>query len=231
MAGLVTWFRLEFIPWTRGRMFRTGVSLDQPVAVTGRIGTWANGITLLRVLGLPAFVYFSAIRHAWLLSFVILGIVAVLDSIDGYIARRFNQSTRFGAVFDPLADRVTIATIGVTLYVIGVIPPLFVVLLLLREVLLLALVLILARLRRPVPGGRTPVSSLSKLAMMTLLLGLPFLLLTHARLPGAGVIHDLALLIVSCGIVMYYAALVPYAKAGFAGPADQRGRSDQARQL
>src|SRR5258708_1708039 len=217
MAGLVTWFRLEFIPWTRGRMFRTGVSLDQPVVVTDRIVTLPNGITLLRLLGLPAFVYFSAIRHAWLLAFVILGIVAVLDSIDGYIARRFNQSTRFGAVFDPLADRLTIVTIGVTLYVIGVIQPWFVVLLLLREVLLLALVLTLARLRRPVPGGRTPVSRLSKLAMMILLFGLPFLLLTHARLPGAGLIHILALIFVYCGIVMYFAALLQYARAGFTG--------------
>lgn len=53
----VRWLTDRFIPWTRGRMFRTGVAADQPVVVTRRVFTLANGITLVRLLGLPLFVY------------------------------------------------------------------------------------------------------------------------------------------------------------------------------
>jgi cardiolipin synthase len=216
MGGPVTWFKDEFVPWTRGRMFRTGVPLDQPVVVTDRVFTLPNGITLLRFLGLPLFVYLAIVRHAWIVAFIVLVVSAALDSIDGYIARRFGQSTRLGAAFDPLTDRLTIATIGVTLVLVGVIPVWVVVLIVLRDVLLLALATTLASLKRPVPGGKMPVSRTGKLAMMALMLGLPFLVLARADLLGGSVIRLAALLMTGFGIALYYLALVLYVRIGIA---------------
>lgn len=216
--GIVNWFRLEFVPWTRGRMFRTGLPLDQPVVVTNRVATIANGITLIRLLGLPVFVYLAAVRHAWLIAFILFGVLAVLDSIDGYVARRFSQSTKLGSGLDPFTDRLTVLTISITLVVVGVVPVWLVVLVVLRDVLLLVLVVVFLRLGRPVPVRRIPVTRVGKLATMALLVGLPFLLLARAGLPGGFVIHAGALVLAGSGIVLYYVALGQYVKAGITSP-------------
>jgi cardiolipin synthase len=212
--GIVIWFRLEFIPWTRGRMFRTGVSLDQPVVVTDRVVTMANGITLIRLLGLPVLVYLLVVRHAWLIAFVLFGALAVLDSMDGYVARRFNQCTKLGSALDPWTDRLTVLTVSITLVVVGVIPVWFVVLVVLRDVLLLALVVAFIGIGRPAPVRQVPVTRVGKLATLTLLVGLPFLLLAQVGLPGGFVIHIGALFLTGGGIVLYYIALGQYLKAG-----------------
>jgi cardiolipin synthase (CMP-forming) len=212
--GTVTWFRDSFIPWTRGRMFRTGVPLDSPVIVTNRVFTIANALTLIRLLGLPLFVYLAAFRRTWLLAFIVFGVLAVLDTIDGYVARRFNQSTRLGAALDPLTDRLTVLTVCVILVITKVIPVWLVVLVLLRDLLLLALVAVLARLGRPLPVSQIPVTRIGKLANMTLLVGLPFLLLARTSIPGRSTVHIAALVLVCGGAVLYYVGLVQYAKAG-----------------
>jgi cardiolipin synthase len=212
--AIVNWVRHEFIPWVRGRMFRTGVPLDQPVVVTDRVVTVANGITLIRLLALPLFVYLAAVRRAWLIAFCFFGLLAVLDSMDGYVARRFNQSTRLGGALDPLTDRLTVLTVSVTLLVVGVIPLWMMALLLLRDLLLLAMVGVFFRLGRPLPVSRVPVTRIGKLATLALLVGLPMLLLARVDLPGGAVLHLGALLLTGIGIILYYIALGQYAKAG-----------------
>jgi cardiolipin synthase len=214
MMGIVNWFRLEFVPWTRGRMFRTGVPFDQPVTVTTRVATVANGITLIRLLGLPVFVYLAAVRHSWLIAFALFGLLAVLDSMDGYVARRFNQSTKLGSALDPLTDRLTILTLSITLVVVGVIPLWVVALVALRDVLLLALVAVFSKLGLPTPVRRIPVTRVGKLATMALLAGLPFLLLARVSLPGGFVIHICGLVLTGSGIALYYIALWQYLRAG-----------------
>jgi CDP-diacylglycerol---glycerol-3-phosphate 3-phosphatidyltransferase len=64
-----------------------------------------NILTLSR---LPlAVVLFVCISHeAWLAALVVFGIAALTDWIDGWWARRFNQQSAFGRVFDPLTDKV-----------------------------------------------------------------------------------------------------------------------------
>lgn len=207
-------------------MFRTGVPLDQAVIVTNRVVTIANVITLIRLLGLPLFVYLSAIRHAWVVSFVFVGVLAVLDTLDGYVARRFNQATKLGAALDPLTDRLTVVTVGVTLFVIGVIPLWLVALILLRDGLLLILAAMLAGLGRPVPAGRIPVNRAGKMATMALLVGLPFLMLARAGLPGRPEIHAAGLLLTGLGALLYYVALGQYAKTGLSRQPGVSSRTD-----
>jgi cardiolipin synthase len=212
--AITNWFRREFIPWTRGRMFRTGVPLDQPVVVTNRVVTMANGITLIRLIALPVFVYLAAVRQAWLIAFILFGVLAFLDSMDGYVARRFNQSTKLGSALDPLTDRLTVLTVSITLMAVGVIPVWTAALIVLRDVLLLALVWAFIWLERPLPVSRVPVTRVGKLATLALLAGLPILLLARVDLPGGSGIHAGALLLTCAGIVLYYVALGQYARAG-----------------
>jgi cardiolipin synthase len=82
--------------------------------------TTANKVTILRILFIPAFVveiayYFKsgdeADRVAGLICFAI---TAILDGVDGYIARRYHQRSELGAILDPLADKLLLVS-GVVL--------------------------------------------------------------------------------------------------------------------
>ena len=71
--------------------------------------TWANLTTAVRtVVGLALFVA-ASITHNEILNFIGLGVYWGLDILDGYLARRFDQETRFVAQFDILADRLLVA--------------------------------------------------------------------------------------------------------------------------
>ena len=79
--------------------------------------TWtlANKITLLRLVLVPVFV-FELVRyvecglefHRWV-AFALFLLCAVLDGVDGWVARRFNQRTRIGSLLDPVADKIMVA--------------------------------------------------------------------------------------------------------------------------
>src|SRR5258708_5992531 len=83
--------------------------------------TTANKITILRILLVPFFVveliYYvrsgnEAHRLAALLCFTV---AAILDGVDGYIARRYNQISELGKILDPLADKLLLVSGVVTL--------------------------------------------------------------------------------------------------------------------
>ena len=43
------------------------------------------------------------------------------DWVDGYIARRFNQMSNLGRIMDPIADRLSLIAVAVTLVIAGVV--------------------------------------------------------------------------------------------------------------
>lgn len=72
-------------------------------------GTWANLVTAIRlVAGLAIFAY-AAVERDEIWNFIGLGVYWLLDVLDGFLARRFDQETRIGAQLDILADRVLVA--------------------------------------------------------------------------------------------------------------------------
>lgn len=93
--------------------------------------TTANKITLVRILLVPVFVVCAVYyadsysdgrtpddrwRWAAITTFIL---AATSDGIDGFIARRFNQRTRLGAILDPLADKLLLVAALVTLSATG----------------------------------------------------------------------------------------------------------------
>ncbi|HEX9163422.1 MAG TPA: CDP-alcohol phosphatidyltransferase family protein [Thermoanaerobaculia bacterium] len=66
--------------------------------------TVPNILTLLRLLLVPVFIA-ASIREHFTLAFVLFVSAAATDILDGMIARRFNQKSRIGAIFDPAADK------------------------------------------------------------------------------------------------------------------------------
>lgn len=70
----------------------------------------ANFFTVLRVLMIPLFMGLYYVEFPWhriLAAFVFI-LACVTDWLDGHIARKFNQSSRFGAFLDPVADKMLV---------------------------------------------------------------------------------------------------------------------------
>ncbi|HEY5563353.1 MAG TPA: CDP-diacylglycerol--glycerol-3-phosphate 3-phosphatidyltransferase [Clostridiaceae bacterium] len=79
----------------------------------------ANKLTILRILLVPVFLLFIAIRLPYGLGIGIATLVfiiaALTDKLDGYIARSRNQITNFGKFMDPLADKLLVTAALVSL--------------------------------------------------------------------------------------------------------------------
>jgi len=77
----------------------------------------ANFLTLLRIAAIPVVVvcFYSPLDYARPIAAVLFGLAAVTDMIDGWVARRFGQTSRFGEFLDPVADKLMVAIVLVML--------------------------------------------------------------------------------------------------------------------
>jgi CDP-diacylglycerol---glycerol-3-phosphate 3-phosphatidyltransferase len=85
---------------------------------------WANIVTGIRILLTPVLVILllQGSRGAALVAGVVFFAVAATDSLDGYLARRYDHTTRTGQWLDPLADKLLITATLVTLVALGRFP-------------------------------------------------------------------------------------------------------------
>ena len=76
-----------------------------------------NALTLARILLIPVFVvvFFLPAEGARAAAALLFGAAACTDWLDGYLARRLNQTSRFGAFLDPVADKLMVCTVLVLL--------------------------------------------------------------------------------------------------------------------
>ena len=74
-------------------------------------------LTLFRIAAIPAVVicFYSPLPNARPIAAILFGIAAVTDFIDGWVARRFGQHSRFGEFLDPVADKLMVAIVLVML--------------------------------------------------------------------------------------------------------------------
>src|SRR5688572_5688683 len=83
--------------------------------------TTANKVTILRILLIPFFVvevlYYVKEGYEMhrILAMLCFAVAAILDGVDGYIARRYNQRSELGAILDPLADKLLLVSAVVLL--------------------------------------------------------------------------------------------------------------------
>ena len=73
--------------------------------------TLPNIITLLRIALIPLLfiVYFSSLKFAMPLAAILFILAGITDWLDGYLARKLNQTSAFGAFLDPVADKLIVA--------------------------------------------------------------------------------------------------------------------------
>ncbi len=70
-----------------------------------------NILTLLRILLIPVFVgiFYAPVPWSRLACALVFGVAAITDWLDGYLARRWEQTSPFGAFLDPVADKLMVA--------------------------------------------------------------------------------------------------------------------------
>jgi cardiolipin synthase len=144
-------------------------------AATERDQIWTipNALSVLRLLGVPLFLWLLLGPHqdGWALT--ILAVSGFTDWLDGVLARKLNQMSRFGALLDPLADRLYILATLLGLVLRHVIPWWLAVVIVGRDVIV---GLALPRLRKA-GYGPPEVHYLGKAATFCLLYAFPLLLL------------------------------------------------------
>ncbi len=116
-----------------------------------------NLITVLRILLVPVVVWAIATGRMQL-AFLLFLAAAISDAVDGFLAKRFGMKTELGAYLDPLADKVLIVSIYVTLGITGVIPLWIVILVVSRDFMILGAIILSWVVDRPVEIRPHPVS-------------------------------------------------------------------------
>jgi cardiolipin synthase (CMP-forming) len=167
-----------------------------------RVWTLPNALSVLRLLGVPLFLWLllGPEEDGWAL--VILMVSGFTDWLDGKLARWLNQGSRLGALLDPAADRLYIVCTLVALAIRGVVPVWVVVLLLGRELVLGVMLLVLRRYGYP----PLQVHYLGKAATLLLLYAFPVLLIADGEGTLARVAEPFAWALTIWGTALYLLA-------------------------
>jgi len=94
-----------------------------------------NILTGVRFFGTPVLVYLY-FSHEYFLAFWLTLALGTTDWLDGFFARKFNQESLFGKIFDPIADKTLMIAIFATLGYLKAMPLAFVYLCLARDILI-----------------------------------------------------------------------------------------------
>ena len=146
-----------------------------------------NLLTWLRILAIPLLLAIYYLPDRWLgpqeknLTATILFVgAAVTDWLDGYLARRWNQTSAFGAFLDPVADKLMVAAALIVLLQLHRVDALVAVIIIGREIAISALREWMANLGK---GKSVAVNLLGKIKTVSQLVAIP-LLLYHEKIGG-----------------------------------------------
>ena len=97
---------------------------DKVRKLFSHVWTIPNVLTMIRLLLVPVFVvvYFRTTAEPKYIALAIFAAASLTDMLDGYLARKLNQITDFGKLFDPLADKLMVLSALVCQAVTGVFP-------------------------------------------------------------------------------------------------------------
>jgi len=187
-----------------------------PPAIFDNLWTLPNLFTLARLLCLPLFLYllFGADNRAgaaWLLA----GLGAT-DWVDGWMARKFDQTSEFGKVFDPTVDRLFFFVSIIAIIIDGSIPLWFALAVLVREVVVGGVIVVATLFMKMERFG---VTYLGKLATFLLMGAVPSFLIGSTDVWEAPFFAVLAWAFGIPGLVLSYwtgIAYIPQIKRGVA---------------
>jgi len=140
-----------------------------------------NLLTWLRILLIPLFVgvmylpgQWMTLRHADIIGTAIFILAGITDWLDGYLARKLDQTSAFGAFLDPVADKLMVATALILLVQFNRVDAVVAVIIIGREITISALREWMAKLGE---SRSVAVSFLGKVKTVAQMIAIPFLLL------------------------------------------------------
>ena len=161
--------------------------------------TIPNLITIARLIMVPLIVVMIG-QGRWGPAFVVFAAAGVSDAVDGFIARRFNMRSEFGAYLDALADKALLVSIYVTLSVTGVLPGWLAILVVSRDLMIISAILVSRLMERPLAIKPMFVSKLNTGAQIVFaahVLGTKAFILDVPMLYATGMVLVAALTIIS----------------------------------
>ena len=171
--------------------------LDQP-GTTDRVVTLPNALSVLRLLGVPLFLWLVLAERDGA-AIVVLMLSGATDYLDGKIARAWGQTSRLGTLLDPAADRLYILATLIGLTIRDVVPLWLTLLLIGRDAVLALTLPVLDRHHY----GPLPVTFLGKAATFNLLSGFPLVLLGQWDSLLGAVAHAFGWAFVVWGTALY----------------------------
>jgi len=103
--------------------------------------TLPNIITLARLFMVPVIVYFLVVgSYDW--AFYLFVLAGISDAVDGYIAKTFDAASSLGEVLDPIADKVLLVSLFITLGIQEYLPAWIVILAASRDVMITGAVIL-----------------------------------------------------------------------------------------
>lgn len=137
--------------------------------------TIPNLISIIR-LGMVPYIVWTLFDGRALLAFALFVVVGISDGVDGFIARKFNQRTELGAYLDPIADKTLLMAMFASLGILGSIPLWLVIIVLTRDVLILAGVMVAFALGNPIeikPLFVSKANTAVQIVLVSLALAIP----------------------------------------------------------
>lgn len=196
----------------------SGPTTTEPTR-TREVLTWPNLVTVLRLAGIPVFLWLLFGVEDRLAAGFVLGLLGATDWVDGYLARRLNQVSTVGKILDPAADRLVLLVGIVALLVDGSVPAVVAVLALVREGTVAAFTLILGALG----ARRIDVTWWGKTGTFLMLFAFPLYLLGNADWPLDSLCEFSAWCLAVPGLAISYYAAAQYVP--LAGAALREGRA------
>ena len=126
----------------------------------------ANALTTLRLILVPFFVY-AFLKDEKTAALVIFSVAGFTDLIDGTVARLCGKSTKYGAILDPIADKLLVQSCFILLLVEGFIPIWFFVLAFARDIMIVSGIFYLEAKKAELPYKAVYASKFATLFMLT----------------------------------------------------------------
>jgi len=126
-----------------------------------------NLITVGRIVAVPVVIW-AITSGNMMLAFWLFVAAGISDAVDGFLAKRFNAQTEFGAYLDPLADKALLMSIYVTLSFEGLLPRWIVIAVVSRDIMIMGAVVLSWIMNKPVEIQPLIVSKLNTAAQIAL---------------------------------------------------------------
>lgn len=181
-----------------------GMSDTAQTRDSDRVLTLPNIITVVRLLLVAPIMVLLIRDEQPVLMVTLLFIFGASDWVDGFIARRFNQTSRVGELLDPIADRLGVALIALAFVLAGLVPWWI-------PAVIAATDLSLGVLHLTRPGFQPPrVSWMGK--VRTAVIMLAFFLVALGHIPGLETVGTVGLVMVFIGTALHVVAALGYAR-------------------